>query len=83
MMPYLMKFSMMTRRLSTRNMMPARLMNPRNRCVGDSPLKMEICLTLLGTKARQLLYLWFLSMDSLISAMAVLLDLMQAMGICS
>jgi hypothetical protein len=37
-------------------MMAIRLINPRYFCVGDSPERMETCLTLLGVKERQLLY---------------------------
>lgn len=72
--PYLIKFSIMLRRLRIRNITPAKFMNPLNFCVGDYPLKIEMCFTLLGTKAKQLLYFRFLSMESLISEMAAFED---------
>ncbi len=37
-------------------MITIRLMNPLNFCVVDYPDKMEMCLTSLGEKDRQLLY---------------------------
>lgn len=58
--------------------MPARFKNPLNFCVGESPLKIEMCLTLLGTKDRQLLYFRFLSMDYLMLSIAFLDDLIVA-----
>jgi hypothetical protein len=51
-----------------RNITPAKFINPRNFWVGDYPLKIEICLTLLGINARQLLYFLCLSIFYLISA---------------
>lgn len=38
------------------NMMAIKLMNPLYFWVGDSPERIEMCLTLLGVKERQLLY---------------------------
>jgi hypothetical protein len=68
--PWLMKLSMMLRMLRIRNMMPAKLMNPRNLWMGDYPLSIEMCLTLLGTNDKQLLYFLYWSTTSLISLMS-------------
>jgi hypothetical protein len=43
-------------RFSTINIRPIRLIKPLNFWVGDSPERMEICLTELGVNERQLLY---------------------------
>lgn len=45
-------------------MMTIRLMNPRYLCEVDSPERMDMCLTSLGEKERQLLY--FLAGKSLL-----------------
>lgn len=58
-------------------MMAIRFINPRYFWVGDSPERMEICLTLLGEKERQLLY--FLEGHNLaISLMHCSVDVMVA-----
>lgn len=57
-----------------RNIMPAKLINPLNFWVGDSPLKIEICFTRLGINARQLLYFRFLSIAYFIYSMVALDD---------
>lgn len=72
--PYRKKFSKMLRKFKIRNMMPAKLINPLNFWVGDSPLKMEICFTRLGINARQLLYFRFLSIAYLIYEMVAFDD---------
>lgn len=65
-----MKLSIMLRKFRMRNITPAKFKNPRNLWVGDSPLKIDMCFTLLGTNARQLLYFLFLSIDYLIPSIA-------------
>lgn len=76
--PYLRKFSSIFLRFNIKNIIPARLINPRNLWVGDYPDSIDICFTLLGTNARQLLYFLFLSIDYFRADIAVVDDLMVA-----
>lgn len=76
--PYRIKLSIIFLRFKIKNITPARLINPRNFWVGDYPLKIDICLTRLGTNAKQLLYFLFLSMFSLSPSIAILEDLIVA-----
>lgn len=76
--PYLKKFSKIFLRFKIRNITPARLINPLNFWVGDYPLKIEICFTLLGMNERQLLYFLFLSIVYLIFYIAVFEDFIVA-----
>lgn len=76
--PYLWRLSKMLRMFKTKNITPAKLMKPRNLCVGDYPLRIEMWVTLLGTKARQLLYLLCLFIASASSWMAPFDDLIVA-----
>jgi len=69
---------MMLRMFKTRNITPAKLMKPRNLCVGDYPLRIDICVSRLGTKARQLLYLLCLFIAYLSYWMAPFDDLIVA-----
>jgi hypothetical protein len=68
---------------NVKNITAAKFMNPRNLCVGDYPLNIEICLTLLGINDRQLLYLLFSSIAYLISLMVSFDALTVTRGICS
>lgn len=79
--PYRMKLSIMFRMFKIRNITPAKFMNPLNFWVGDYPLKIEICFTILGIKARQLLYFLCLSILSLIPAIVDFDALIVANGI--
>ena len=54
--PYLKKLSTILRIFNTTNIITIKLINPLYLCVGDSPERIETCLTLLGVKERQLLY---------------------------
>lgn len=62
------------------NMMAIRLMKPLYFWVGDSPERMEMCLTLLGVKERQLLYLRGEQSDAM-SLMQCLVDAIVAITI--
>jgi len=55
------------------NMIAMRLMKPLYFWVGDSPDRMEVCLTLLGVNERQLLY-FLEGHRSLISSMHCFVD---------
>lgn len=60
--PYLMKLSMIFLRFKITNIIPIKFINPLYFCVSDSPLRIEMCLTLLGINERQLLYFLFVPM---------------------
>jgi hypothetical protein len=77
-----MKLSIILRMFRMKNITAAKLMNPRNRWVGDSPLNIEICLTLLGINDKQLLCFIFSSIASLISVIAIFEPLIVTNGIC-
>lgn len=51
-------------------MTPTKFKNPRNFCVGDSPLRIDMCFNLLGANDRQLLYFLFLPITSRIYEIA-------------